>query len=189
MRVLGFALLALFSISAEAQKFGAGIGVKGGFPFTDLIDTTSLAPPGFSLNQNNNYLVGPAAEIRIPFGFAFEVDGLYRGTQYHIANGGTLPTSFNSASWEVPYLGKFRFPIPLLKPFVVAGGAWRTFTDLPSNVSVSHNAFVAGGGLELRISRLRLSGEARYLRWGSPSSNLAVKLAQNQGEILFGIMF
>jgi hypothetical protein len=117
------------------------------------------------------------------------VDGLYRGTQYNVANSGNLPAAFRSASWEIPYLGKFRFPIPLLKPFITAGGAYRTFTDLPSGVNASHNAFVAGLGLELRIKRLRLSAEGRYLHWNPTSSNVAVRLTSNQGEVLFGMMF
>ena len=50
-------------------------------------------------------------------------------------------------------------------------------------------AFVLGGGLELRISRLRLSGELRWLRWGSPSNNNVVRLSQNEGEVLFGFVF
>ncbi len=191
MRIL-FALIVL-AISGGAQHldFGAGVGVKGGFPATDLFRVTGTvngARP--TLDQTDNYLVGPVGEIRIPFGFAFEVNGLYRGTQYHIANAGSLPTAFHSASWEIPYLGKFRFPIPLLKPFISIGGAYRTFTDLPSNVNVSHNAFVAGSGLELRIKRFRASAEGRYLRWGEASNNtLPINLARDQGEVLFGIIF
>jgi len=180
--------LATLAISAQGQKFGFGIGVKGGFPFTDLLQTVSGST--ITLSSGDNYLVGPAVELRLPFGFAIEADGLYRGTQYHLASGGgALPTAFNSASWEIPYLAKFRFPIPLLKPFVEAGGAYRTFTDLPSGVSPGHNAFVAGGGLELVIKRVRLSGEARYLHWQQSTNNLAVRLASNQGEVLFGLMF
>src|SRR5262249_54125831 len=133
-------LLALVALAtsgfAEHLDFGAGLGVKGGFPFTDLVEVTgTFSGVQPTLNRMNNYLVGPAAEIRFPFGFAIEANGLYRGTQYHLANVGGVPAAFDSASWEIPYLGKFRFPIPLLKPFVVAGGSYRTFTNLPSNVN------------------------------------------------------
>ena len=185
MRTLWLGLMVL-TISADAQKFGAGIGVKGGFPFTDLIAANGSA---VAFSTSDNYLVGPVAELRIPLGFAFEVDGLYRGTEYNVANAGNLPAVFRSASWEIPYMGKFRFPIPLLKPFITAGGAYRTFTDLPSGVNASHNAFVAGLGLELRIKRLRLSAEGRYLHWNPTSSNVGVRLTSNQGEVLFGMMF
>jgi hypothetical protein len=97
-----------------------------------------------ALSQQDNYIIGPVVELRLPFGFAFETGGLYRGTQYHVANASNLPTAIQSSSWEIPYLGKFRFPIPLLKPFVVAGGAYRTFDDLPPGVTASHNGAVAG---------------------------------------------
>ena len=171
--------------SAAHLDFGLGVGVKGGFPFTDLF----TAAAGVSISQGDNYIVGPVAELRLPFGFAIEGDGLYRSSSYQLAMTGSVPTAVKSSSWEVPYLAKFRFPIPLLKPFVLAGGAYRTFNDLPSGVTVSHNAFVAGGGLELRIARLRLSGEARYLHWGQTPANPVVRLAQSQGEVLFGLIF
>jgi hypothetical protein len=176
--------------SAAHLDFGVGVGVKAGIPFTDLLETTgAITGPPPALSQEDNYIVGPVVELRLPFGFAIEADGLYRGTNYHVANTGNLPTVIKSSSWEIPYLAKFRFPIPLLKPFVVAGGAYRTFNDLPPGITATHNAFVAGGGLELRLGRLRLSGEARYLRWGEPPANAAAFLTRSQGEVLFGLIF
>lgn len=168
--------------------FGFDAGVKGGVPFTDLLNLSEAAPVTH-ISKSDDYLIGPVAELRIPFGFAFEVDGLYRGSNYDVTTA-NITSSVPAHAWEIPYLAKFRFPIPLLKPFVSAGGAYRTFTDLPNDlVSPTHNAFVLAGGLELRISKLRLSGEARWLRWGSPNPNNIVRLAQNQGELLFGVVF
>ena len=172
--------------AAAHLDFGLGVGVKGGVPFTDLVKVSDVQT---ALSQQDNYIIGPVVELRLPFGFAFETDGLYRGTQYHVANASNLPTAIQSSSWEIPYLGKFRFPIPLLKPFVVAGGAYRTFNDLPPGVTATHNGAVAGAGLELRIHRVRLSAEARYLHWGSPPAHDIARLAQDQGEILFGVIF
>jgi len=77
----------------------------------------------------------------------------------------------------------------LLKPFVVAGGAYRTFNNLPAGITPTHNGVVAGAGLELRIKRLRLSAEARYLRWGGPPPSDLARLVQDQGEVLFGLIF
>jgi hypothetical protein len=179
-------VFAIASTAAQAAEwFGFGAGVKGGFPFTDFV-----TPSGnLSATRTDNYLIGPVMEFRLPLGFAFEADGLYRGTQYQIGSAGAAPVTFNSSSWEIPYLAKFRFPIPVLKPFVSAGGAYRTFSDLPSGVDVNHNAFVAGAGLELRIQRLRLSAEGRYLYWGSSPANPVFRIANNEGEVLFGITF
>lgn len=71
---------------------------------------------------------------------------------------------------------------------MVAGGAYRIFNDLPRNIAPTHNAFVGGAGLELRIRRLRLSVEGRYLHWGESNSSV-VRLGKNQGEVLFGLIF
>jgi hypothetical protein len=172
--------------SAAHLDFGFGVGVKGGVPFTDLVKVSDVST---ALSQQDNYIVGPVAELRIPFGFAFEVDGLYRGTQYHAVSLGNVPTAIQSSSWEIPYLGKFRFPIPLVKPFIVGGGAYRTFNDLPPGITATHNGGVVGAGIELRVKRVRLSAEARYLHWGAPPAHDIARLAQDQGEILFGVIF
>jgi len=175
-------------ILAQHLDFGFGFGVKGGVPFTDILETTNtINASNTSLKRSSDYLIGPVVEMRIPFGFALEVDGLYRGTEYNLTTN-NVTTNLPAHAWEIPYLAKFRFPIPLLKPFISAGGAYRTFTDLPPSVTPTHNAFVVGGGMELRISRLRLSGEARWLHWGSTSNSNTVRPAQNQGEVLFGLV-
>jgi len=183
-----FAVFALVlvegSLLAQDLDFGFGAGVKGGFPVTDLLTSETETP----FAGGDNYIVGPVAEVRLPFGFAFEADGLYRASSYHLSNAAGLSVAVSSSSWEIPYLAKFRFPIPLLKPFVVAGGAYRFFNDLPPNITPTHNAFVGGAGLELRIRRLRLSVEGRYLRWGESNSSVA-QLGKNQGEVLFGLIF
>lgn len=175
-------------LPAQHLDFGFGIGVKGGFPFTDLL-ASNIPNSTATLTQEGNYLIGPVAELRIPFGFAFEVDGLYRGTNYQVVNAASGPTAIKSSSWEIPYLAKFRFPIPVLKPFIAAGGAYRIFNDLPAGVTPTHNAFVGAFGLELRINKLRLSGEVRYLRWGEPPSTDLARLTRSQGEVLFGAIF
>jgi hypothetical protein len=178
------------AVFAQHLDFGFDFGVKGGVPFTDVLKATgTISSPVPALTETQSYLIGPAAELRLPFGLAIEADGIYRAAEYRLTTN-TITTLVNANAWEIPYLAKFRFPIPLLKPFISAGGAYRSFTDLPSTVTPTHNAFVLAGGLELRIRKLRLSGELRWLRWGSPPSNSnIVKLAQNQGEVLFGLVF
>lgn len=173
--------------------FGFGVGVKGGYPFTDVLTTQSVAGlPTPTLSNSSNYIVGPAAELRLPLGFAVEVDGLYRSAEFQSSLAGVPVSTVSANSWEVPYLAKWRFPIPVLKPFLVGGGAWRTFTDLPANVGASSNGYGGGAGLELRLARLRLSGEVRYFRWQAPETTTipsSFRLSRNQGQVLFGIMF
>jgi hypothetical protein len=174
-------------LPAQHLDFGFGVGVKGGVPFIPLAEA-GVGLVG-SLSEKDNYIIGPVVEMRLPFGFAIEADGLYRGTSYQVTNGTGGFVTIDSSSWEIPYLAKFRFPIPLLKPFVVAGGSYRTLSNLQPGITPTHNAFVAGLGLELRIKRLRLSAEARYLRWGEPPDTDVARLKQSQGEVLFGVIF
>jgi hypothetical protein len=176
------------SMFGQHLDFGFDVGVKGGVPFTDILETAGIFTIPTSLTKSNDYIIGPVVELRVPFGFALEVDGLYRSGQYNLITN-NIAAKLDAGSWEIPYLAKFRFPIPLLKPFVSAGGAYRTFTNLPNNITPAHDAFVLGGGLELRISRLRLSAEARWLRWGQPATFNIARLTQNQGEMLFGLVF
>ena len=69
-------LLLLSSAAAFSQPFG--FGIKGGVPMTDFLSATSR-PAGLSYIANTNrYVVGPMAELRLPFGFGIEVDALYR---------------------------------------------------------------------------------------------------------------
>jgi hypothetical protein len=183
----------LFSSPVFAQHldFGFGVGVKGGFPFTDFLESQSGSEMITTVHKSSDYIVGPVAELRIPFGFAAEVNALYRDADYRITTNDLFGTNTYDAhphSWEFPYMAKFRFPIPLLKPFVSAGGVYRTLT-VPNDVTGSHNGVVLGGGLELRIKRLRLSGEARWLHYGSSSSNPGVRIVSNQGEFLLGVIF
>jgi hypothetical protein len=177
------------STFAQHFDFGFDFGVKGGVPFTDVLRSAGVINGLTTLTKTDDYLIGPVAELRIPFEFAIEVDGIYRGTQYHLITN-DVPTNISGNAWEIPYLAKFRFPIPLLKPFVSAGGVYRSFTDLPTDiVTPTHSGAVLGGGLELRISKLRLSGELRWLHWSSPPNNTnPLRLGQNQGEVLFALV-
>src|SRR5262249_43800385 len=97
--------------SAVHLDFGFGVGVKGGPAVTDLLHAAAVASGQQPvLSQGSNYIVGPVAELRLPFGFAIEADGLYRGTEYSVTNPGNLPSTIKSSSCEIPYLATFHFP-------------------------------------------------------------------------------
>src|SRR5689334_14913861 len=144
MKQLLFALFVTAGLaSAVHLDFGVGVGVKGGFPVTDVLTAADvIGGLPSSVSTGSNYLVGRVAELRLPFGFAIEGNGLYRGSEAFLTNTGGVQTQIKSSSWEIPYLAKWRFPIPLLKPFISAGGAYRIFNDLPSDVTPTHNGIV-----------------------------------------------
>jgi hypothetical protein len=205
-----FCLLLLVAAAASAQPFSWGI--KGGLPMNDFIDVTQGAS-----TTTNRYIVGPTAELRLPFGLGVEFDILYRHFNY--SSSGPLASvvgSFSNATtanaWEFPLLAKYRFKGPLIHPFVDAGVSWdklsgltQTATNVIKSVTTTTTTgnplelsnsttrgFVIGGGIEVKLLILRISPEVRFTRWGDkhfidPAGLLHSNLSQ--AEFLVGFTF
>ena len=216
----------LASVCAAAQPFT--FGFKVGTPANDVLDTVQGSNFNFH-TYTNRYLVGPTAELRLPFGLGVEFDALYR--HYNFQTSGTLPPNggippitttvtgnASTGAWEFPLLAKYRFPFPIVRPFVDAGVAWDRLQGFTQTVSVlsstpltapsgfnqpvrnTTTGFVIGGGLEIHVPFVRISPEIRYTRWGSqlfqpnaafPGTAVVGGLSsnQNQLEAMVGITF
>jgi len=59
---------------------------------------------------------------------------------------------------------KYRFSLPILKPFVEAGPTFRTAGNL-NGTSPSHHGLTAGVGVEAHAWKLKIAPQVRYLRW------------------------
>jgi opacity protein-like surface antigen len=201
-------LLLLGAVSAWAQLFS--YGVKAGVPLNNFLDAARSQHFAFNANTNR-YIVGPTAELHLPFGLGVEVDVLYRRFNYN--GSGTLAgvVTSNSATanaWEFPLLAKYRFPTKMVHPYVDAGVAWdtlsglkqaitrnslTTFTSSPAELSTTATrGFVMGAGLSVKVLVIHISPEIRFTRWGAqhfidPNGLLHSNL--NQGEFLVGITF
>ena len=187
-------LILLGGVSAFAGPFT--FGVKGGVPLTDFI---SLTTSGFH-STTNRYIIGPTAELHLPFGLAIEVDALYRHFNYSVPGSGTTPApgySTTGSAWEFPLLGKYRFPGKLVRPYVDAGVAWDRLSGLTQTIKTAQveqggdttTGFVIGAGLDLHVF-LHFSPEFRYTRWGAHNFlDPNVSSNQNQAEFLLGITF
>jgi opacity protein-like surface antigen len=201
-------LLFLFSAAAFSQPFS--FGVKAGLPLTDFVDAVNTQ--NFTSSAyTNRYIVGPTAELRLPFGLGVEFDALYRHFGYSVTGIIAGPTSTivssstTGSAWEFPLLAKYRFPGKIVRPFVSAGVAWDRLSGLSQSVhnavstgsvpELSNNTttgFVMGGGIEVKALLIRLSPEIRYTHWGSAHFNDPAGLIsskQNQAEFLVGITF
>ena len=190
------------------------IGVKGGVPLTDLIDTASGTNAKLN-SETKRYIAGATAELRLPAGFGVEVDALFRRFHYD-SNTTLLGAAANiftkGNEWEFPVLVKKRFGGELVRPYVAAGVSFNRISGLTQSVSTLVNAvtttsspgelkddlstgIVIGGGLEIRALLLKISPEIRYTRWGkrhfsaifAPGATLNSNL--NQAEFLVGITF
>jgi opacity protein-like surface antigen len=187
MRLWGIFLAA--APLALGQPFS--FGVKGGVPPTDFLSATNSGGLGY-FTTTNRYIVGPEAELRLPFGFGAEFDALYRHLNYTNFRNSVdvlLNSSTTSGAWEFPLLAKYRFPTKIARPYVAAGIAWDrlsgltqtiTQTVIPSGVTstsrtsnpaeLGHKTvtgFVASFGVGLHLLFLDISPEIRYTRWGS----------------------
>jgi opacity protein-like surface antigen len=208
-------LVCLFLLSTAAafsQPFS--VGIKGGLPLNDFVDA-ARTQNFTAAASTNRYIIGPSAELRLPFGLGVELDVLYRHFGYNSSGNilNTFTTKSTSANaWEFPLLAKYRFPGKGLRPFIDAGVTWdklsgltQTVRNTVANVTNSSNTsspaelskdttrgFVMGAGLDFKFLVIHISPELRYTRWGSshfvdPLSLISSK--QNQGEFLVGITF
>jgi hypothetical protein len=191
------ALLFLCSSAVFAQRFS--IGVKGGVPITGAFSnttTTGVDVVTRTFSESNQYIIGPTVELHLPLGLSVEADGLYHPLNFAMENRviplGTFRSVTNISSWEFPILGKYRSPIPLVKPFVELGPNFRHVGG--NRTYFSNTGLTMGVGIELRLGKLRMGPEVRYTRWGSdaspgrgvasfPPSNL------NQSVFLIGISY
>jgi hypothetical protein len=183
----------LFAASAFAQPFSAG--VKIGLPVTDFVNTVN----GVTSSTTQRYLVGPTAELHLPWGFGVEVDALYRHFNYQDVVGSTTGALNNINSvgdWEFPVLLKYRFPAKVIRPYLDAGVAFDRLSGFTSAVTGSPEkgtttGAVVGAGIDIHLLILHLLPEVRYTRWTSQHFNVTNVLSsnQNQAEVMVGITF
>ena len=205
-------LFALISVSALAQPFS--FGVKLGVPANRFLSTEDSLTIGFH-SYTNRYLVGPTAELRLPFGLAIEADAIYR--HYSFWSEGTIPpagstqkTNASTSAWEFPLLAKYRFSTKLARPFVDAGIAWDTLQGFRQSVTVispvpilppanlnqpihdTTAGFVIGAGLDVRAPYVHVSPEVRFTHWGREhfsASSAGFSSNRNQTEVMVGVTF
>ncbi len=182
-------LVAQASWAADWLAVGGRVGVpiRGSFVEKVSDPTNDLVP------STMNFAGGPSVELLLPFGLGVEVDAIYKRTTIDmVSEQGT--TSDTASSWEFPLLAKVRLPGAVLRPYVAGGAAFRRFSNLKAfatGVDSTVHGFVAGAGLELHFSKIRISPELRYTRWSSidPNSNSPLRNNRNQADFLVGITF
>lgn len=197
-RILVFILLGAGASSAFAQ-LPFGLGLKGGVGLTDAYQDNTFSSVR-TYSDAKDYIIGPFAELRLPFGFGVEADALFRPLSFAIQAPG-FSSSTRFSTWEFPILAKYRFKAPIARPYIDAGPVFRTTTE--NTQFLSNHGFAAGGGIDIKLLFLHLSPEIRYIRWGSDSSNASIPAGTgtasfgtdyahsnlNQVEFLVGISF
>jgi opacity protein-like surface antigen len=183
-------------LPAYCQLFS--VGVKGGVPLTDAYSKGSYGI-AFTTPDARRYIVGPTAELHLPFHFSVEADALYRRNGFDYGVSAIAVTNKITVNdWQISFLGKYEPGTGPIRPFVDAGIAYRhvslsyrtpfgpTDADNPSTAG-----FTIGGGIELKLLFFRLYPEIRYTRWPtSPfAATSAVSSEANQADFLVGLTF
>jgi opacity protein-like surface antigen len=197
-----FSRLALAAIVSSFPAYSQffSVGVKGGIPMTDSYsagsnDLSSATP------YDRRYIIGPTAEVHLPFHLSFEADALFRrnGFDFHygslIGQHGTLRTKVND--WQFPLLGKYELRFGPLRPFVDAGVVYRHVSTSGSAGRITPDntngaGFTVGGGVTLKLLLVRLSPEIRYSHWPTPpfhTGNQVLSSTTNQADFLLGLTF
>jgi opacity protein-like surface antigen len=201
-------LLLLGAVSAWAQLFS--YGVRAGMPLNSFLDAAKSQQFAFN-SATNRYIVGPTAELHLPFGLGVEFDILYRRFNYNGSGslaGVVTSSSTTSSDWEFPLLAKYRFPMKIVHPYVDAGVSWdklsgltqaitkNSITSTTSNPAelntTATRGFVMGAGLSVKVLVIHVSPEIRFTRWGAQhfiDPNGLLHSNANQGEFLVGITF
>jgi hypothetical protein len=197
------ALGAFCAMSASGQSLFS-IGVIGGAPFTDVVNATNVASLSI-VPKSTNFTVGPSFQVNLPLSLRIEVDALYRPYSFLVSStavpGSLLafaPGNVSGNEWSFPVLAQYRFKTPVVKPFVEVGVSFDHLSSLstaanditsgPGTLIHQTNAgVVLGGGVDVKIPFIRLSGELRYTHQGSAYFQGISNL--NQAEVLVGIHF
>jgi hypothetical protein len=193
-----YLFMLLPAAALAAGPFSAGLVV--GLPLTDFVNTVQ----GTSSTVTNRYVVGPEAELNLPFGLGIELDALYRHFSYSnvIGSVGSALTTTGQGDWEFPLLLKYKLPSMIVRPYVEAGVAWDTLmgaangiVDPLTNIRVATKGTtmgaVIGAGVDIHAVVIHIKPELRFTRWTSQHFNVANVLSsnQNQAEFLVGITF
>lgn len=177
------------------------VGVLGGAPFTDVVNNGTIAPIN-TVVTSSNFTVGPSVQLNLPLNLRVEFDALYRPYGFNLYNQLIAAqvnngTSVSGQQWSFPLLLQYRFSFPIVRPFLEVGPSFQHLTGTGSLTSAitgpgellhsSNVGIVLGGGVDVKVPFVQLSGELRYTRettsYFSNISNL------NQAEVLFGVHF
>lgn len=191
-------MLSFLSFSALSAQ-SLSVGVIGGAPFTDV--TTSNVVSGLqSISKSTNFTIGPTLQVNLPLSLRLEVDALFR--PYHITIMGlNVSDDIKAQEWSFPVLLQYRIhtPLPLVHPFVEAGlsfdhlagisaAAKSAIASGPGELLHQSDAgIVLGGGVDVKVPFVRISGELRYTR--ATVSDFASFSNVNQAEVLVGVHF
>jgi hypothetical protein len=189
-----FLLMLTLTSPLFAQKLSLGI-VAGGSPTDAFQNITNFSPQTSNAvkaySPAKDFAAGASLELGFTRSFSIEADALFRQlhlTQAQRLTGGVV-TGFGKTpvvTWEIPVLAKYRLPLQGVRPFLEAGGSYRT-TGNKNGSNPSHLGITAGAGVELRWRALKIAPAIRYTRWQKDDPRYSPTLSRpDQIELIVG---
>jgi len=156
LMIKALSFLILLAGPIAAQPFSAG--VKFGAPLTDALSVQSPNPFNYVANTGR-FVIGPYAEVRLPAGFAVEVDALYRSFSFNSSQ-----SSASVSQWEFPVLVKRRFLRGPVRPYL-DGGVVLSHLSVGDVTELNHRSnygIALGAGVDIHALVLHITPELRY---------------------------
>jgi hypothetical protein len=199
-------LLLMPVVSAYAQPFS--LGLMGGAGLTQDFQDYNVppccppfqVPPTYSIVGSSipqRWIAGGTVEARLPLHLSVEADILYHELRFKTGiQFGQTPPDWGRAlkqhvvTWEYPILLKYRFQLPVLKPLIYAGPAFRDLGNL-SGTNPSNHGVAAGVGVEAHLWKLNIAPQFRYLRWARDRNvpKFGLNTVTDQVQFLTAITF
>ena len=173
------------------------VGVVAGATLTPNFSTVQESFGDFGTVYSSgprNFLVGPMVEIALPKGLFVELDAIHTPVSSHLQgnfDGGAFSSATTVTTWNLPLLGKYKFKVRGVRPFIEAGPSFR---DASAVRWASPHGVTAGVGVETHFRRLKIAPAVRYTYWGPNSPGLDQPYLtfvpiRNQVELLGGFFF
>ena len=186
------------------------VGVEAGVPVTESFDTGFIYRGGF-LPATERYTIGPVLDLRLAGPFSIRFNALYQPYSFRLSSSIGTPSSSKTTGslWQFPVLLKYQFfEGGAIQPFIAAGPSVQVATNgttttifADGSTRLDHSGperqaivgLMAGGGFIFAFSRVHISPEVRYTRWGqenfdfTQTDHVGTKL--NQVQVLVAVTF
>lgn len=174
-------------------------GFKGGIPLNRVFEGGTPTGAGvvpvarnIASRASGNWVVGPTAELHLPFGLGVEANALYRRYEVTQTQPGVAEVKRAGGSWEFPLLAKVRIPAVVVQPYLGAGIHFQNLRELPAffgQPTTNRFGSVLAAGISLPTPGAKLSGEIRYSRFNDQTLPAGRLGATNQFDVLIGLTF
>jgi len=171
------------ALSPRAFGRELSLGVVAGLALSEGLRVSSSTEHSDSLAAIGGVMVS----TRLIKNLSLEINGLYR--PMHIVS----DTSRNAVlTWEFPFLMKYTVNRSRVSPFAELGPSLRAITHA-SSIDNSGFGITGGGGVETRLSNLKIAPAIRYTHWAGDKNrfgqDMYLSTRQNHVELVIGFSF